>query len=258
MSDVSEELLGPATAFCLGLPRRTGEAVVVGVNGPQGAGKSTLVTALVRALGERGERAIGFSVDDVYLPRSGQLAVAAAHPGDRVMEHRGAPGTHDVALGVATLEALRRGEPVAVPRYDKAAFAGRGDRAPVGTWSAVSGDWDVVLFEGWMLGFRPVPDPPVALTSPNVALTAYEAWNRRLDAMILLRTASPETIVGWRVESEAARRARGEAGLTDAAARDYIERFLPFYQTYVGPLWANPPGRAALRIELAADRRPAR
>jgi D-glycerate 3-kinase len=77
---------------------------------------------------------------------------------------RGNAGTHDLALGSATLGALRGANSgngaaaVSVPRYDKSQNGGRGDRAEPAAWPAVQGPLDIVLFEGWMLGFRPVPD----------------------------------------------------------------------------------------------------
>jgi D-glycerate 3-kinase len=43
-----------------------------------------------------------------------------------------------------------------VPRYDKALRNGRGDRAHESKWLSCPVDVDVVLFEGWMLGFTPV------------------------------------------------------------------------------------------------------
>ena len=45
---------------------------------------------------------------------------------------------------------------VAVPAYDKSAHAGRGDRAPEALWRAERPSWDVVILEGWCVGFRPI------------------------------------------------------------------------------------------------------
>lgn len=47
---------------------------------------------------------------------------------------------------------------VCVPRYDKSARGGKGDRAPEAEWSVVSKPPDVVLLEGWMLGFEALPE----------------------------------------------------------------------------------------------------
>ncbi|XLR13718.1 hypothetical protein S83_041656, partial [Arachis hypogaea] len=70
-------------------------------------------------------------------------------------------GSHDLPLSVETLIALskltREGMKIKPPRYDKSAFNGRGDRADPSTWPEVEGPLTVVLFEGWMLGFKPLP-----------------------------------------------------------------------------------------------------
>ena len=89
-----------------------------------------------------------------------------ANPGNRLLQVRGNAGTHDLALGTQTLEALHGANSgdsngaaeLAVPRYDKSRNGGRGDRAEPAAWPRVQGPLDIVLFEGWMLGFRPVSD----------------------------------------------------------------------------------------------------
>lgn len=236
-------------------------AAVVGVNGPQGAGKSTLVDALARLLGARGLRAVAVSVDDFYLTHPEQRALAERHPGNPSMEFRGYPGTHDLALGTAVLDALRRGSGVAeVPVYDKGAHDGRGDRLPRERWRRVEGPVDLVLLEGWMLGFTPVADGAVApehLRPANEALKGYAEWHSRLDAMVHLDMASPEYVVGWRVDAERARRRSEGKGLTDDEARDYVERFLPAYALWVPGLRERPPvDGPALRVVLGPDRLP--
>jgi len=50
-------------------------------------------------------------------------------------------------------------------RYDKSAFAGRGDRAPESQWPVIEGPVDIVLFEGWMSGFSALPDGKVRTRS---------------------------------------------------------------------------------------------
>jgi D-glycerate 3-kinase len=215
-------------------------AAVIGLSGPQGGGKSTLAAAIVRELGPR---AVTLSVDDVYLPRAEQLALAARHPDAPVFRDRGYPGTHDVDLGVAVLEGLSHlgeGQHFAIPSYDKGAHAGRGDRRPRALWPVVAGPIDVVVFEGWMLGFRAKATlVHQELVLPNAALVAYEAWTSRIDAWILLESDSPERIVAFRVAAETARRLRGEGAMSDAEAEDYIRRFLPAYEEWVPELAAS-------------------
>lgn len=240
---------------------------VLGLSGPQGSGKSTLAAQIVEGLSLLGRRAVSVSIDDFYLTRDEQRALAAAHPGSRELEHRGYPGTHDVALGARTLDALtglRAGERVRVPSYDKGAFAGRGDRRAAAEWPEVKGPLDLVVLEGWMLGFEPVrpSDALGALEAPNAALARYAAWHARLDAFVLLDVADPEAIVRFRVDAERGRRAAGEEALSDADAEDYIRRFLPAYRAWVPPLRARcAEGRVGgaeriLVIPLGVDRLP--
>ena len=75
---------------------------------------------------------------------------------------RGQAGTHDITLAHETLKQLKaatsKASHVGLVRYDKSAHEGRGDRAPASKWQQVKGKVDVVLFEGWMLGFKPLTD----------------------------------------------------------------------------------------------------
>jgi D-glycerate 3-kinase len=234
--------------------------LVIGLQAPQGAGKTTLVTHLLRRLEARGVRAAGVSIDDFYLTRAEQLALAAAHPGNVYLEHRGYPGTHDIGLGARTLHALRQirgGEAVRLPVYDKSAHGGRGDRAPESDWRTVEGPLDVVVVEGWMLGFTAVseaalPDP--AMVPPNRALTRYAEWYAHIDQWIVLRAAAPEFVLEWRVEAEEKMKASGKPGLSREAIEDYVRRFLPAYRTYAdGRAAGQPP---ALTVTMGLDRKP--
>lgn len=152
-----------------------------------------------------------------------------------------------MALGASVLSALRDGRDVALPRYDKSAHGGRGDRSPDVTW--VRGRVDLVLFEGWMLGFKPVASVnDAALAVPNELLRTYDAWDSLLDVFVSLRMQSVEQVVRWRVEAEQAMRASGKPGLSDTEVEDYVRRFLPAYETWRAD--------AELSITLDAERRP--
>lgn len=236
--------------LALWLKRRTSQRapLMVGLNAPQGVGKTTLTRSLVGLFAHVfGLRAVSLSVDDFYLRREEQLALAALHPGNRFLEHRGYPGTHDVPLGASVLTALRDGRDVALPRYDKSAHGGRGDRGNDVTW--VRGRVDLVLLEGWMLGFKPVASvEEQALAVLNELLRAYEAWDSLLDVFIALRMKRNDQVVRWRIEAEQAMRASGKPGLSDAEVEDYVRRFLPAYATWRAD--------AELSITLDAERRP--
>jgi D-glycerate 3-kinase len=257
----------PVLFFALARVRlATVRPLVVGIQAPQGSGKTTLTRHLLSCLPLVGLGGASVSIDDFYLTRAEQLAVAAAHSGNPYLEHRGYPGTHDIELGEETLTALHRLGPgtarqiVAVPAYDKSAHGGRGDRLPSDQWRRVSGPLDLVFVEGWMLGFAPVDtarlgDP--ALVEPNRALRAYDRWTRLLDAMVVLRAVDPEFVLRWRVEAEETMRQAGRPALDRAAAEDYVRRFLPAYRIYGGPpAWMDPA--AVFTLTLDEARRPVR
>lgn len=251
----------PVLFFALARMREApARPVVVGIQAPQGAGKTTLTRHLLSCLRLLGLRSVSVSIDDFYLTRSEQLDLAAAHPDNPYLEHRGYPGTHDIELGRRTLAALHRlgpeaiGQVVAVPVYDKSAHGGRGDRVPEAQWRRVEGPLDIVFLEGWMLGFERVdeqslPDP--ALVEPNRVLASYGSWHRLIDAWVVLRPLDPAFVVGWRVEAEAAARQAGRSALDEVAAEDYVRRFLPAYSVYGDKL---PAGGAARLFLLSLDR----
>src|SRR5690606_18641991 len=140
-------------------------ARVYGVTGLQGTGKSTLAAQMAALAAERGHAVAVLSVDDVYLDHDERVRLAReVHP---LLATRGPPGTHDVALACCTLDALRAGEPVALPRFDKLADR----RLPEADWPR-AGPVDLVLFEGWFLGTPAEPDS--ALAEPLNALERDE------------------------------------------------------------------------------------
>lgn len=254
----------PILFFCAAHARRaTAHPLMVGVQAPQGAGKTTLVSHLIRLLPDLGLRAAAVSIDDFYLTREEQLHLAAAHRGNPYLEHRGYPGTHDLALGDATLTALKHlgpdsaGRRVRVPVYDKSAHGGRGERAPASAWREIPGPLDVVFVEGWMLGFTPVDEgrlPDAGLAVPNRALAHYARWHRHLDLFVVLRAVDPTFVLRWRVEAEAAMTASGRPGLSRDAIDDYVRRFLPAYTVYADRPVPVPADRR-LVILLDAERR---
>jgi D-glycerate 3-kinase len=232
---------------------------MLGLQAPQGAGKTTIGKRVLASLPDIRLRGVSVSIDDFYLTRAEQRAVAAANPGNPYLEHRGYPGTHDIELGERTLAALRGSAPgqlLRVPVYDKSQHSGRGDRAPESEWRDVRGPIDLVIVEGWMLGFEPVPEsrlPDPHLATPNQALADYQRWYEHLDAFIVLRPLDWNYVMKWRVEAEENMKAQGKPGLSREAIEDYVRRFLPAYEVWAG----RPPKRleSERTLTLAIDER---
>lgn len=132
----------------------------VGVQGPQGSGKSYLSNRLQQVLSSppHSLSVVVLSIDDLYLPHDDLVALAKAHPENRLLKGRGQPGTHDVALGTRILHELSKineegSAEVHLPIFEKSLHGGEGDR--VHETVAVRGPVDVVVMEGWCLGFHP-------------------------------------------------------------------------------------------------------
>lgn len=108
-----------------------------------------------------------FSLDDLYLTHADQLNLASRFPGNSLLQHRGQPSTHDILLAKSIFSSLSNNSPTAIPRYNKAAFSGQGDRCPEDQWDKVNVQGQrivrVVVFEGWSVGFRPLGEPLLKL-----------------------------------------------------------------------------------------------
>ena len=240
-----------------------GRTVIVGLCGPQGSGKSTVAAATVRLLEDHGLTAVALSLDDFYLGREARGWLARqVH---RLLQVRGPPGTHDVALACAVLDHLAGPGTTPLPAFDKAAD----DRRPKGRWREIEGPADVVILEGWCVGAR--PEPAERLRSPVNALERRDdptgAWrgyvNRqlaepygalfgRLDRLVLLEAPGFEVVRGWRAEQEAKLRARTGAGMSDAE----VGRFIQHYERLTRWILEEMPGRADWTVRLNADRTP--
>jgi D-glycerate 3-kinase len=246
------------------IPAAAHRPVVVGLCAPQGAGKTTLTAAVCEMLAKRGIRAAAISIDDFYLTRAEQVALAASSPGNRYLEHRGLPGTHDVALGTRTLDAIRALGPsgrLALPAYDKSAFVGRGDRRPEADWPVLDGPLDVAIVEGWMLGFVPIGHAAVADPDFRVIddrLAAYADWHTRLDAFIWLEPEDFNYVRRWRAEAEEKMIESGRPGMTQAEVAAFVEPYLAAYAAYYPGLRRNGPPIAGpyLHQVIGFDRLP--
>jgi D-glycerate 3-kinase len=221
--------------------------LLVGLCAPQGAGKTTLTAEICRKLAADGIAAVALSIDDFYLTRAEQADLARRFPDNRYLRHRGLPGTHDVALGVETLTRLKALDgpgQMRVPAYDRSAFSGLGDRAPEHAWPVAKGPLDVVILEGWMLGFRPVSPMSIsdaALRVVNTNLAAYAQWDALLDAFIWIEPEDNRFVLDWRVEAEDRARAAGRPAMSREQTVAFVETFLPCYALYYRRLRQTSP-----------------
>jgi len=246
--------------------RAAGGPILVGLCGSQGSGKSTMAAFLAALLDGEGLPTAVLSLDDLYLDP--EVRPTGIHP---LFATRGVPGTHDVALGMATIDRLfaaAPGETVPIPRFDKA----RDRRAPEGEWDRFTGGARVVLLEGWCVGAP--PQPADALTRPvntieveedsdgrwrahvNARLAEdYHALFGRIALLVYLRAPGFDCVFQWRRRQEEKLRARvGDTaeGLMDDAA---LRRFIMHYERLTRHLLDVLPTRADILVSLDPTQR---
>lgn len=240
--------------------------LLLGINGAQGTGKSTLAEFLAVATGRlfAWQTAV-LSIDDFYLTREQREARAeTVHP---LFAVRGVPGTHDVGmLGAALgkLVDLAAGEVAELPRFDKAAD----DRESIDTWPKVEGPLDLVILEGWCVGSVPQvdealrepvnllerqddPDATWRIYANQELAKGYASIFSRLHALLFLEAPSFDAIFRWRSEQErklAGR--RSGAALMDQAE---LERFVQHYERLTRHNLDTLPARADIRLTLGED-----
>lgn len=239
-------------------------ALVVGLCGPQGSGKSTLSALLKSVLGAGwGRKVAVLPIDGLYKTKSDREIMAKTiHP---MFATRGVPGTHDIQLGIDTIESLKAsgpGESTAIPAFDKA----RDDRQPRETWATESGPVDLIIFEGWCVGA--LPEPPKALTAPINDLEREEdpdgTWRRTansalageyqklfglIDILFLLKVDGMERVFEWRglQERKLARKIKDSElpsrSLTVMSEAE-LHRFIFHYERLTRHILAEMPRRA--------------
>ncbi|KAK3010870.1 hypothetical protein RJ639_012088 [Escallonia herrerae] len=244
--------------------------LVIGFSAPQGCGKTTLVFALDYLFRVIGRKCATISIDDFYLTAEEQAKLREKYPGNALLELRGNAGSHDLSLSVETLTALgklsKEGMKMKLPRYDKSAYSGRGDRADPPTWPEVEGPLAVVLFEGWMLGFKPLPVEDVKAVDPQLEIVNkyleayYDAWDKFVQAWIVIKIKDPQCVYQWRLQAEIAMRADGKPGMTDDEIMDFVSRYLPAYNAYLPTLYSEGPKGSdpdhVLVVEIDEGRNP--
>ncbi|GFD88890.1 kinase [Tenacibaculum sp. KUL152] len=214
---------------------------VVGINGCQGSGKSTLTSFIEAFLTSvHGKRVVSLSIDDFYLDQSQRNALAIkVHP---LLKTRGVPGTHDTTLALTTLRQLDSGQPTALPRFNKATD----NPQPKAQWPVVSESPDFVILEGWCVGVpaqsaddvkRPINhleevDDPLGIwrSFVNTELAGeYQALFNKIDYSVMLKAPSFDCVYQWRLEQEhklaASVQGKGAGIMSDEEVANFVQHY---------------------------------
>lgn len=225
---------------------RPGKTTIIGIQGGQGTGKTTLVRVLQRELEAKGYHVTSFSIDDFYLPLSKREALQKKYQENPFYQiPRGLPGTHRLSLLNTILYDLRNGRRTELPLFDKSIDKGKGDVSPLKT--VVSPRQDFILFEGWCVGI-PFVTPlalarlcskhkiPLTEIDPKLTHTAivlrsikkYRPLWKFLDYIVMLRPQSASLHHQWRQQQEQELKQTRGQGMTSTQIEQFVNLFLPF------------------------------
>lgn len=245
--------------------------LLVGINGCQGSGKTTLADALVMLLESQHQlKAIALSIDDFYLTRSEREQLAkSVHP---LFKTRGVPGTHDIKLANKIIEQLTSPDHqrVAIPRFDKAID----DRSPAQTWESISAPVDIVILEGWCVGSS--AEAETNLLNPVNSLEAsedakgiwrhyannclryeYQTLFKQVDLWVMLKAPSFDTVYRWRMEQENKLREKktlAREDMSQVMSASEVERFIRHYQRITENTLKTLPDKVNFLLTLDENR----
>ncbi len=225
--------------------KRADETLLIGINGAQGTGKSTLASFLKAALKSKADWHVAvLSIDDFYLTKSERDRLAdEVHP---LLRTRGVPGTHDIEMlsdCIDKLETLDAESTLHLPHFDKA----KDDRTDKSEWPSTTGPIDLIIVEGWCVGSRPqeaseLIEPINALeetedrtgewrTFVNERLQdAYAQLFARLDALVFLQAPGFSAIHRWRLIQEEKLAAAKPVDSSGIMSSQQLTRFIQHYE----------------------------
>jgi len=212
---------------------------VIGLSGPQGSGKSTVLKSVIET---SPHRIAGLGLDDFYLTKSERTQLANSV--SVLYKVRAAPGTHDLELLQAKLHELVSAKPeheTLIPRFDKPSD----DRLPVKDWTVFNGRPDAILVEGWMVGAELPPGftdaPPlndieredvggVWRRAQAIALAGSYArlWSR-IDHFVHIVGPGFDAVHDWRLQQEASNLCVPLAQLPENH-RQWVATFVQYFE----------------------------
>jgi len=260
-----DDLYLPLSAWLVGQCKKD-KPLLVGINGSQGSGKSTLCH-LLKFLFEVGFdlKSCVLSIDDLYLTHAERQQLGRdIHP---LLVTRGVPGTHDIPLALEVFDRLIHATEdltTPIPRFDKASD----DRLPRQGWDLFRGRPDLILFEGWCVGAAPQAQPelelPVNLLEEQEDATGrwreyvnqqlsgpYQKLFDRLDLLMMLKVPDWQQVYQWRRKQEKQLIACNPTG-TRIMDDDALHRFIMHYERLTRHQLDEMPGRADLLLLLNA------
>ena len=216
---------------------------LIGINGAQGTGKSTLAKLLSALLTSSGYRAVNLSIDDFYYSKAKRQELAdEIHP---LLRSRGVPGTHDVDLALNLIEQLYAAgsnQQITLPRFDKSLD----DCRPVAACEQIQGPIDIIILEGWFVGAKAQAGDELTQAINELEINedsdgrwrayvnqqlagSYQSLFEKIHILLMLQAPGFEQVLEWRSLQEEKLRTlvvTDASGLMDRKAiKHFIQHF---------------------------------
>ena len=244
---------------------------IIGINGAQGAGKTTFSKLLKVVLEQKfGMKVVQLSIDDFYLSRAEREELAkSVHP---LLITRGVPGTHDVRMAESVLSSLstvQENSVTIIPRFNKA----MDDPYPQSQWDRFVGRPNVILFDGWFMGA--IEQKETELLNPVNDLEKLEdpycIWRRyvnsqlkdnykslfdKIDLLVMLKVSSFDKVYEWRLlQEEKLRIVTANKENNHVMSKDELVRFISHYERLTKFILKEMPSRADMLFNVSNDHR---
>lgn len=215
--------------------------LLLGISGPQGCGKTTLCSLLKVLLNDR--NSLILSLDDFYLTFQEQKQLYSATSSE-LWKQRGNPGSHGLSDLKRVLENVLDNKSTTAPLYDKSLHEGEGDRVHESNLVINASGLDVVIMEGWMVGFNSISEQSLKIRWLESSFASKYSWNEIVqlnsflslydpiwnlfDGFIVIQAENIQNIFAWRWEQEeCASKAKGKKMMTQEQVHQFVSKFMP-------------------------------
>ena len=260
-----QETIVPIGVY-LNLFHQRDKPYLICLTGGQGSGKTTLSNFIQLFLEKAcGRTSVGFSIDDLYKTKEDRKRLAQdVHPLCKV---RGVPGTHDIHIGLKTLDSLFTAKPstlTPIPAFSKPLD----ERKPKSTWQVFEGKPDYIFFDAWFGGAKPLSEknwkPPInALELQEDPDGVWSKWSNRelagdyqvlfgrFDLLITIKIPSMEHIFEsrWLQEQTLAKTLIDPELQKKIMTREEVNRFVMHYERLTHYIQEEVPAFADIVIE---------
>jgi len=242
---------------------------LIGINGAQGTGKSTLAKLLSALLTSSGYRTVNLSIDDFYYSKAKRQELAdEIHP---LLRSRGVPGTHDVDLALNLIEQLcaaGSNQQITLPRFDKSLD----DCRPVAACEQIQGPIDIIILEGWFVGAKAQAGDELTQAINELEINedsdgrwrayvnqqlagSYQSLFEKIHILLMLQAPGFEQVLEWRSLQEEKLRTLVVTDASGLMDRKAIKHFIQHFERLTRHCLRTLPDSADRVFQLNTEHR---